>query len=348
MEKKRNYNIDFLRGFATICIILIHTTFWSGEAYLPKWFITLSMFIDVPAFMFISGITFNFSNSFIKNIKGLFEQWKKWLYFLLFYVTSLIIFFYKETNFADIFNWIFYSFPKETKLIVVQGSLWFIPMYIVVTSIASGVICILRKYITEEQLKKTLIYSSIALLILLFGTKPLKFGRKNVFYLIIFFIGYISYKKKINFKQFLFFETISTLICFSYFKLNSFSFNMIQDFKFDIKLGYALFATISIILFWYLKDNLKIKAKNPINFIGKNAIFFYYSQGISSSLLIHKFSYLPIQNIWLKFLAMYSINIAISLSLGVFLTITYNKINKLIKVIKKRNKEQELLYFPKT
>ena len=81
MEKKRNYNIDFLRGIATLCILLIHTTFWSGEAYLPKWFIALSMLIDVPAFMFISGITFNFSNSFSKNIKGIVEQFFNLLYF---------------------------------------------------------------------------------------------------------------------------------------------------------------------------------------------------------------------------------------------------------------------------
>ena len=41
--KKRNYNIDFLRGIATISIIIIHTAFWSGTEYLPSWVSNLTL-----------------------------------------------------------------------------------------------------------------------------------------------------------------------------------------------------------------------------------------------------------------------------------------------------------------
>ena len=51
--KKRNNNIDFLRGIATLCIILIHTAFWTGEMYLPAWFKNLTLLVDVPVFMYI-------------------------------------------------------------------------------------------------------------------------------------------------------------------------------------------------------------------------------------------------------------------------------------------------------
>ena len=61
---KRDNSIDFFRGVAAIWIIFIHTCFWSGEVYVPVWLKSLSLIIDVPLFIFISGMTFNFSNDF--------------------------------------------------------------------------------------------------------------------------------------------------------------------------------------------------------------------------------------------------------------------------------------------
>ena len=71
--KKRNYNIDFLRGIATISIIVIHTAFWSGTAYLPEWVSNITLLLDVPEFIFISGITSTYSKSFMKKINGLLK-----------------------------------------------------------------------------------------------------------------------------------------------------------------------------------------------------------------------------------------------------------------------------------
>ena len=81
--KKRNYNIDFLRGIATISIIIIHTAFWSGTEYLPSWVSNLTLLLDVPAFIFISGITSSYSKTFMKKINGLLKLWQKWIFFLL-------------------------------------------------------------------------------------------------------------------------------------------------------------------------------------------------------------------------------------------------------------------------
>ena len=55
MVRSRNYNLDFYRGFAAIWIVFIHCCFWSGDGYVPLYVRSLSLFIDVPLFMFISG-----------------------------------------------------------------------------------------------------------------------------------------------------------------------------------------------------------------------------------------------------------------------------------------------------
>lgn len=114
MKKERNYNIDFLRGIATIWIIVIHTAWWSGASYLPAWFSNLTLLLDVPVFMFISGVSFNYVNSIMKNLKGLIAQWKKWLYFLVFYSLILLVFFKEQFILKDIVSWIVYVFHTQT------------------------------------------------------------------------------------------------------------------------------------------------------------------------------------------------------------------------------------------
>ena len=67
MARSRNYNLDFYRGFAAIWIVFIHCCFWSGDGYVPLNVKSLSLFIDVPLFMFISGMTYNYSNKKITS-----------------------------------------------------------------------------------------------------------------------------------------------------------------------------------------------------------------------------------------------------------------------------------------
>ena len=55
---KRDSAIDFSRGIVVISIIFIHTTFMSGVFYVPNFFRQMSLLLDVPAFFFISGMTF--------------------------------------------------------------------------------------------------------------------------------------------------------------------------------------------------------------------------------------------------------------------------------------------------
>jgi len=71
-----------------------------------------------------------------------------------------------------------------------------------------------------------------------------------------------------------------------------------------------------------------------MNYLGKNAIFFFYSQGISSSLLYLILPILNIRNIYIKFCLMALINILMAVSIGVITTILYNMASKLLTKIK--------------
>lgn len=342
-KNERDYNIDFLRGIATLCIILIHTAFWSGQSYLPHCFSNLTLLIDVPVFMFIAGISFNYSNSVIKNIKGIIDQWKKWLYFLIFYVLITIIFFRETLIVKDILQWIVYIFPHVPKIEIVPGSIWFMKMYIHVTVIGTIIICVINKLCKDNKKEVLLTVISLMLFVFIYSTYKdgtmLFLNNMISYYLLIYLIGYLSFNYKFkNLKQLIILEIINLVCLLVIFKINNLGINNIQDIKFPPTLPYLFFANISILLFFYLKDKLKIKKENKINYIGKNAIFFYFAQGVSSSFIYYVYKYIPFNNIWIKFIIMLSVNIILTTLFAMFLIETYKLIDKyLLQRIKLNN-----------
>lgn len=313
MSQKRNYNIDFLRGIATLWIIVIHTAWWSGTIYLPSWFSNLTLLIDVPVFMFISGISFNYVNSIIKNLRSLLNQWKKWLYFLIFY-TILILIFYRD-NFVlkDLLSWIVYIFPHSDSIEVVGGSIWFMIMYIKVTIICSIIICGINLFSKEDKLKNLLTILCLMLFIFIYCSNNnnfIVFDSYTSFYSLIYVLGYVLHHYKLkNIKQLITLEILNFLIILVIFYVLGLSIPSIQTIKFPPSLPYLFFSLFSILIFWYLKDNLKIKKSNVINYIGRNAIFFYYAQGISSSFLYYIYNFIPFKLPYLLFLIMLLINL---------------------------------------
>lgn len=57
MSGEREHYIDLVRGIRAVSIILIHTCFFSGTAYVPMPMRSISLLLDVPAFFFIAGMT---------------------------------------------------------------------------------------------------------------------------------------------------------------------------------------------------------------------------------------------------------------------------------------------------
>ncbi len=46
---------DLLRGLAIVNIVLIHTVDWSGKSYVPRWVHDVTLLVEVPFFLFLSG-----------------------------------------------------------------------------------------------------------------------------------------------------------------------------------------------------------------------------------------------------------------------------------------------------
>lgn len=347
MKKNRNHNIDFLRGIATIWIIVIHTAWWSGTIYLPAWFSNLILIIDVPVFMFIAGASFNYVNSIIKNLKGLLVQWKKWLYFLLFYTLILLIFFKDQFILKDVFSWIVYIFPTSNNLEVVGGSIWFMLMYIKVTIICSIIICLVNYFSKKNNLNNLITVSGIMLFIFLLCSNNSTFfffDSSTSFYSLIYLLGYLLHHYKIkDIKHLLLLEGLDLTIILVIFKMLNLNITKIQDLKFPPSLPYLFISLIAIFLFWYLKDRLQIKESNKINYIGKNAIVFYFAQGISSSFLYFVYGILPFNNPFIVFSLLLLINIICTTTGAIFLNETYKFINERLTCKSIKN-----LFFPIT
>lgn len=332
MQKKRNYNIDFLRGIATIWIIIIHTSWWSGTIYLPNWFSNLTLLIDVPVFMFISGISFNYVNSIVKNLKSLLNQWKKWLYFLIFYTLLILIFYREQFILKDLFSWIVYIFPHSNSIEVVGGSIWFMIMYIKVTILCSIIICAINYFSKKDKLKHLKTVLGIMLLIFLYCSTNNSFlflDSYVSFYSIIYILGYILHHYQLkNIKQLITLGVLNLIMVILIFSVLGLNISSIQDIKFPPSLPYLFISIFSLLLFWYLKDTLKIKESNIINYIGKNAIVFYFAQGVSSSFIYKVYNVTPFKNPVTIFILMLLTNITCTIIGAVFLNKSYELLTK--------------------
>lgn len=284
--------------------------------------------IDVPVFMFIAGISYNYIESIGKNIKGILKQWNKWVYFLFFYIVILFIFFRPYLHRTQLINYIFYKVPHSGPLQVVGGSLWFIPIYIKVTIFCS---IILHFY----NQNKTFHFKYLLMLMLLLSVCNVAFVDSYLaIYSFVYLLGYYSFNNKINSKKlFLVLEIFMCLAIIFVFKLSGYGLRDIQKLKFAPTIYYLLISMPGIIMFWFLKDKLKISKNNPMNYVGKNAIFFYYSQGLSASILYFIEPLISIKYIYIKFLIMAFINIIMAIVMGILFNESYNfSVKKLLPI----------------
>lgn len=332
--KKRDNVIDILRGFAVFAIIIIHTTFWSGESYVPELVRSLSLLIDVPVFIFISGITFNFNDSINKTIKGLINIWKKYLIFLIPFFLYQFIVDKSVITMENLISSLFFTLPEKSALFVVPGSFWFIYMYFLVSIISSIIINLYNKYNKDlNNFKYILTISFLLYGMTVFKNNFLFLSPNTLMYTFIFLLGYYLYNKKIkDFKTFIKIFVPVVLTALVVIKFGWYGIDNIQGAKNVSSITYFCFSMISIIVATYLKDRIKITLK-PVEFIGQNAIIYYFAQGVGSTLL-YKFSPYINLNWILKLPIMIIINIILTMIFGYIL---YKFTNHCMKILDKIN-----------
>ena len=115
------------------------------------------------------------------------------------------------------------------------------------------------------------------------------------FYLGIFLVAHQLKGKKVPTKLVPFLYGILFLILIILFwNFGKDLFLRMNKMKFPPKLLYIFWSSFSLLTLLVLYNRLKIEKNNFITYIGKNAIFYYFAQGISSSLIY--FVVVPLQD----------------------------------------------------
>ena len=339
---KRDLYIDFAKGFATLAIIFIHTVFWSGQFYIPTEMRVLSLLIDVPLFYALSGLTSggNIEKTLYRLLKLqiTFMIFVTFLFFLdyLFKVFGLNVFglawmqdFYSTfgtkyvpQNISDVpqwqnlGNWYLHQYTNADTFPVVMGSFWYLKVYFILT--VFGVL-ILKFFPKHVKWFTALCFG----LTLLFNLFPHYYPTGQVgyvaLYLGVFLLANQLKGKKIPTKIAAIMYGILVLIFIVLFwNEGKELFLKMNKAKFPPKLLYVFWSSFSLLTLFVLYNRIKISRDSIITYIGKNAIFFYFAQGMSSSLVY--FLVVPLKDSmswWLLMILIYAINVMLAFGIAV-------------------------------
>ena len=330
--KNRDYYLDFLRGIAAINIIIIHTCFWSGESYVPTFIKSLSLLIDVPFFFFLAGWSRSFNPSFFRTIRSLINLWVKYVFFITIYFAFLLVIGEKVGGLNNYLSYISFVNAEPTKFFVIMGSIWFMPVYYSVVPFCMLIISFIHKNeikLQERYLKYFLLICVVLFLWSQSGRTYYLFTREILFYSVFFLAGFILKDIKI--------ETVRQLALYLGFDLGiayiialgcNVEFTNLQSLKFPPHIVYMMLSFLSIIIALFCKGRINISEKNQIVWVGRNAIWFYFCQGISSTLIYNLVEVLQYE--WyLKLTICIVVNILLTVGIVFFMRNLYVCVEKL-------------------
>lgn len=347
---KRDLYIDYAKGLATLSVIFIHTTFWSGQLYVSKEMRVLSLLFDVPIFFALSGFTSS------GNVDKTFYRLLKLQITYMVFVTGLFFFdsffkvflqnFFSEEVYRDFFltfgskytlntlgspfdwrvlgNWWVHHYSTCDIFPVVMGSFWYLKIYYIITILGVLVLRFFSKYIDW-------VIAICVILTLIFNFVPNYYPTGQVgyttFYLAVFLMAFRLKGRSLSPKQTflsLVFVVVSYVAMFVYFGTDI--FYLMNKQKFPPKIPYIVWSFLSLFLVFYFYNRLRIEKESLIAYIGKNAIFFYFAQGISSSLIYFMIPFFK-DNVswWVLMIFIFLINVL----LAIFLANILKKIDQL-------------------
>lgn len=338
---KRNEYIDYLKGIASIGIIAIHTAFWSGQSYTPEWFWNLTLLLDVPFFFYLSGWGGQYSKKSIeKMLKSLGKIWIKWIYFITL-VSILCVLSYKlpwrfqgVTDFRDLINNYFFN-VSIPGFCVIGGSVWYLPHYFVVIFINTILMCLIAEKENEKKLKYIyMLILGIVFLWICYGNYFLGLDIQYfLFYSFFWMLGLNGCGKTKRFSQFISALVVAILGIAIWSYLQGLPLYDLQSAKFPPTMKYGCASMIVIIVAKYVEKYKKTYNKVLVH-IGRNAIYYYFAQGISSSLCYIWVDKIQVHNWFIKWMSIFGINVLTTICVAEFLSVSYKKIeNKIIECV---------------
>ncbi|MCR4796988.1 MAG: acyltransferase [Lachnospiraceae bacterium] len=351
MEKRNDY-IDAVRGVAALFVIWGHTFFYIGMWFLPDWFKSFGLLFEVPVFFLLSGWAAGLRPlSVKKTLHSVFRLWLQWIFFIT--VLALACFFSRFTslplegvsgpvdlikNYAMIV-----SFPA---LPVVEGSVWFLPLFMLTSLFCVAVLKLMEKAGSGGKSKAVFLVILIIVTVLLSvlraaGKNPVpQILQSVVFYGIFWMMGYLRKSIRIDslFKC-LGFAAAGLVGYMVTARLMGFRFFVVQDAKFPPVLPYACWACMSVAVVFYLEQ--KMKRFHPfLLHVGKNAIFYYFAQGVSTSLLCKVEGKLLTDHWVLKWALFVVLNILVAIPIAEMLRVVYQAWSGLLRRIRSADKDK--------
>ncbi|PWN66830.1 acyltransferase [Chryseobacterium phosphatilyticum] len=333
----RDLYIDFAKGLATLSIIFIHTAFWSGQFYIPTEIRVFSLVFDVALFYALSGITSgsNIEKTFYRLLKLqiTYMIFVTFLFFLdyFFKVCGLTFFslewlqgFYStfgskyattsissSPQWQNLGNWYLHQYTNADTFPVVMGSFWYLKVYFILAVFGVLILKFFPKHINW-------FIGVCVALTLLFNIYPEYYPTGQVgyvaFYLAVFLVGNRMRGKKIPTKVIpVLYAVVAGALLWMFGYYGSDIFYKINKNKFPPQIPYIIWTLFSLVTLFVLYNRLKVTKENFITYIGKNAIFFYFAQGISSSLIY--FLVVPLKEQmpwWVLMILIYIFNIILA------------------------------------
>ncbi|MGN0727986.1 acyltransferase family protein [Treponema sp.] len=306
--------------------------------------------VDVPLFFFLSGWSSSFSKTTpLKTAKSIFQIYLKWCFFIL--AVSAVCFLSVftplktagSTNVSDVAKALLLH-PNIQILPVIAGSIWFVPVYFLVLFLNSILIAFMQNSGNFEANKK---YICVFYAVLFVWTAAgFDFPFKNPYFIFYSFFWSLGFIRKelgtVSLKKYI---AATAVFIFGFIfsaKTQHLPVLKVQAAKFPPSLAYGFFSLLSIFTFLFLENHINIEGgkfpnvKKFLAHIGRNALFYYFAQGIGSS-AIYILRKLNIRPWFLHFGAAFLVNLVTTVLLAESFSALYVKCEKLAKNILKKN-----------
>lgn len=328
---KRYEYIDFLRGVATVGIVAIHTAFWGGESYVPSWFKNMTLLLDVPFFFYLSGWGSSFHKINVgKTAKSLCTIWLKWVYFVcVLALFCLVSNYWLPSPFAgvsdvrDLINNVMLnvSFPGFP---VVGGSIWFLEYYFVVVFINTFFLSLVKDSKKDLFKRQYTIFLAIFFIWASYGRYTLGLNLSYfAFYSFFWMMGQNKAGGGTNNIRVFCLRILLIIIAVAFASyLQDLPLYEIQAAKFPPSIKYGLVSLFAILITKFVEPYIK-HTNQWLNHVGRNAIFYYFAQGIGSSLNYYVIPMVHTENWFLKFMITFVVNLAVTTVLAELLRGTY-------------------------
>ncbi len=146
-----------------------------------------------------------------------------------------------------------------------------------------------------------------------------------LFYSFFWMLGMNKMGKAKNLRQLLMFLSLLALGTMFTSYLQGLPLYDLQSAKFPPSIKYGFASLITIVLAKYFEGRYSVK-KNFIEHIGKNAIYYYFAQGIGSSINYYVVSMVNLNNWLFKWILVYGVNVLVTVLIAEALSFMYSEL----------------------